>query len=39
MENWLNIKITDLEVLIEMIVQHVRNGKVLKGVSQKKEKE
>ena len=40
MENWLNIKITDSEVLlIEMIVQHVRNGKFLKGVSQKKEKE
>lgn len=40
MENWLNIKITDLEVLhTEMIVQHVRNGKFLKGVSQKKRNE
>ena len=34
-----NIKITDLEVHTEMIVQHVRNGKFLKGVSQKKRNE
>ena len=40
MENWLNIKITDLEVFhTEIIVQHVRNGTFLKGVSQKKRKE
>lgn len=39
MENLLNIKITDLEVLCtEIIVQNVMNGKFLKGVSQKKEK-
>ena len=39
MEHSLNIKITDLEVLrTEIIVQNVRNGKFLNGLSQKKEK-